>query len=150
VAAARDLDELAALARLLFSEHADHARFGLRPGCEAGLVRLLAGWLSDPARDLRVAEAPDGGLAGFVASSLARRPGLFVETERGAIDWLFVREESRRAGTGRALAAAALAWLRARGVARVEVQVARANAGGRSFWRAHGFAASMDVLDLHL
>lgn len=73
-----------------------------------------------------------------------------MERERGEIEWLFVREEARRQGTGRALVAAVLAWLRERGVARVEIQVARANASGSAFWRALGFAASMDVLDLHL
>jgi ribosomal protein S18 acetylase RimI-like enzyme len=151
VATARDLDRLAALASLLFAQHAaDGARFALEPGREGELRVVLAGFLRDASRRLLVAEASDGNLLGFAAAAIVRRPGPFVERERGEIDWLFVREEARRQSSGRALVAAALAWLRERGVARVEIQVARANASGAAFWRALGFAPSMDVLDLHL
>jgi GNAT superfamily N-acetyltransferase len=147
----RDLDRLAALASLLFAQHAkDAAQFALERGREGELREPLAGFLRDPLRRLLVAEAPDGNLLGFALAALARRPGPFLERERGEIDWLFVREKARRRGAGRALVAAALAWLRERGVARVEIQVARANASGSAFWRALGFAPSMDVLDRHL
>ena len=150
-ARARDLDRVAALAGLLFAEHAAAGeRFALRAGGEAELRELLAGWLGDPSRDLRVAEGDGGALLGFVAASLARRHGPFVERQRGAIDWLIVREEARRNGVGRALAGAALAWLREQKARRVEIQVARTNTVGRRFWQALGFAAAMDVLDLHL
>jgi ribosomal protein S18 acetylase RimI-like enzyme len=150
-ASARELDRVAALASLLFAQHAGQAaHFALAPGREGELRELLAGFLRDPSSRLLVAEAPGGDLLGFALAAVARRPGPFRERERGAIDWLFVREEARRRGAGRALAGAALDWLRARGVARVEIQVARANAGGLAFWRALGFAASMDVLDLRL
>jgi GNAT superfamily N-acetyltransferase len=142
---------VAALASLLFAQHAgDAAHFALLPGREGELRDLMAGILRDPSHRLLVAEAPGGSLLGFAAFGVARRPGPFAERERGEIDWLFVREEARRRGTGRALAGAALDWLRERGVARVEIRVARANAGGLAFWRALGFAPSMDVLDLHL
>lgn len=147
----RDLDRVAALASLLFAQHAEGAaRFALEPGREDELRVVLTGFLRDPSRRLLVAEASDGNLLGFAVAAITRRPGPFAERERGEIDWLFVREETRRQGAGRALVAAALAWLRERGVARVEIQVARANASGSAFWRALGFAASMDVLDLHL
>jgi len=147
----RDLDRLAALATLLFAEHAASGeRFALRASGEQELRELLSGWLGDPSHALHVAESPDGNLVGFVACSLARRGGPFVEQERGAIDWLFVREEARRGGAGRALAEAALACLRARRARRVEIQVARGNATGRAFWQALGFAPAMDVLELHL
>jgi ribosomal protein S18 acetylase RimI-like enzyme len=147
----RDLDRLATLASLLFAHHAAAAaRFALERGREGELRALLAGFLRDPSHRLLVAEARDGNLLGFALAAVARRPGPFAERERGEIDWLFVREEARRRGAGRALVAAALAWLRERGVARVEIQVARGNASGSAFWRALGFAPSMDVLDLRL
>ena len=97
-----------------------------------------------------MAEAEGFGLAGFALVSLLRRGAPFLERERGELDWLFVREEARRRGVGRRLASAALAWLRARGVTRVEVHVARENTAGRAFWDAQGFAPSMDVLERHL
>jgi len=147
----RDLDRVAALTSLLFAHHAsDGARFALARGREGELRDLLAGLLRDPQRKLVVAEGSDGNLLGFAVAAIVRRPGPFVERERGEIDWVFVREEVQRSGVGRALTAAALAWLRERGVGRVEIQVARANASGFAFWRALGFAATMDVLDLHL
>ena len=45
---------------------------------------------------------------------------------------------------------AAFDWVRASGVARIEVQVAHANAIGQAFWRARGFGDFMDVLDKRL
>jgi len=147
----RDLDRLAALATLLFAQHASAgARFALAPGREDELRALLAGFARDPARALLVAESEGGGLDGFALASLVRRAGPFVETERGEIDWLFVREEARRRGAGRRLAAAALVWLAERGAGRVEVHVERDNATGRAFWSAQGFAPAMDVLERRL
>jgi ribosomal protein S18 acetylase RimI-like enzyme len=150
-AAARDLDRVAALASLLLAHHAgEGARFALAPGAAGELAALLAAFRKEPERALLVADAGEGQLAGFVVAGIARRPGLFRERARGEIEWLFVREEARRAGVGRALADAALRFLAEQGVARVEVQVARANAGGAAFWQALGFAATMDVRERHL
>jgi ribosomal protein S18 acetylase RimI-like enzyme len=149
-AGSRDLDGLAALAALLFAHHAGGgASFALAPGREGELRALLEGFARDPARVLLVAEA-GGRLAGFALASLVRRNGPFVELARGEIDWLFVREEARRRGAGRALAAAALVWLRAHGADRVEVHVARGNPAGQAFWDAQGFAPAMDVLERRL
>jgi GNAT superfamily N-acetyltransferase len=144
----RDLDRVAALAGLLFAGHAaSGARFALAPGREDELRTLLAGFARDPAHALLVAEDDGGALPGFVLAALARRSGPFVERERGEIAWLYVREEARRRGVGRALAAAALDWLGEHGAKRVEVQVGRDNPGGRTFWNALGFAPAMDVLE---
>jgi len=149
--AERDLDRLAALASLLFVHHASAgARFAIEPGREGELRVLLAGFVRDPAHALLVSESESGGLDGFVLASLLRRAGPFVERARGEIDWLFVREEARRRGVGRELAAAALVWLRQQGAERVEVHVDRDNSGGRDFWAAQGFAPAMDVLERHL
>ena len=147
-ATTRDLDRLAALASLLFAHHANAgARFALAAGREDELRELLAGFARDAARVLLVAEEADGNLLGFVLASLVRRAGPFVESERGEVDWLFVRQEARRRGVGHGLAGAALRWLRERGARRVAVHVERANSAGRAFWDAQGFAAAMDVLE---
>ena len=144
----RDLDRLAALAGLLFAHHANAGvRFAIANGREGELRTLLAGFARDPAHALLVAPDADGNLLGFVLASLVRRAGPFVESERGEIAWLFVRQEARRRGVGQGLAGAALRWLRERGVRRVEVQVERGNSVGRAFWRAQGFAPAMDVLE---
>jgi GNAT superfamily N-acetyltransferase len=147
-AAERDLDRLAALASLLFAAHASTgARFALAEGHEDELRLLLAGFARDPAHALLVAAESDGNLSGFVLASLLHRDGPFIERARGEIVWLFVREEARRGGAGRELAAAALAWLSAHGARRVEVHVERANSVGRAFWDAQHFTPAMDVLE---
>jgi ribosomal protein S18 acetylase RimI-like enzyme len=145
-AVARDLDRVAALWTLLLAYH--EGAPGLAPARDAGdaLRRHVAALAGDPAAALFVAER-EGALLGFAVARLLRRPPLFRETERGEIEALFVREEARRAGSGRALADAALAWMAARGLRRAALQVAAGNEAGQRFWRALGFAAAMDVLE---
>ncbi len=147
----RDLDRASALAGLLFAGHdAEGARFAIEPGREGELRTLLAASLRDPESALLVAEREGGSLLGFVAVALRRRPGPFAERVRGSIDWLYVREEARRAGVGRALVSAGLAWLREHGARRVELEVARANPGAEAFWQALGFRAHTTVLERSL
>jgi ribosomal protein S18 acetylase RimI-like enzyme len=147
-AAPRDLDRAAALASLLFAEHAtEGARFAIEPGREDELRSLLADCLRDPERALLVAEPDGGGLDGFVAVALRRRPGPFAERVRGSIDWLFVREDARRSGIGRGLVEAGLGWLREQGAPRVELEVAVGNRAAQAFWQALGFRAQMSVLE---
>lgn len=131
----------------LLAEH--HARApGLAPARDAASAARehLAALLRDPDALLVVAEQ-GGQLVGFAAARVLRRPPLFAETARGEIEALFVREERRRSGVGRALAGCLLAWLAERGLARAALQVASDNAEGQRFWRALGFADSMDVLE---
>ena len=75
------------------------------------------------------------------------------ELERGdrAIEThLGVRPEMRRHGVGRLLVEEAQSWVRDRGVARIEIQVATGNTEGQAFWRAIGYADLMDVLHKRL
>jgi ribosomal protein S18 acetylase RimI-like enzyme len=123
--------------------------FRLRPGAEGEVRELLHAWLRDP--DARALLAEAGGAAlGMVCVRIDRAPPILEEVERGEITDLFVRGAWRRRGVGRALADAALDWLASRGVRRVEVRVADANAGARSFWRALGFGAHVEVLQRRL
>lgn len=145
----RDVDRLAALFTLGVAHHAelgpawrarspeeleDAARTWLRGRLAASEARVLC-WEGE------------GQLLGLCAARLARRPELFEEMARGAIDFLVVRPEARRRGVGRGLVAAASAWLREAGATRLEISVARGNREGAAFWRALGFAPAMDVLD---
>lgn len=142
----RELDRVAALWTLLLLHHVALPGFAPAPGPEDALRAHLAELAADPAGALLVAER-DASLAGFVALRAVRRPPLFAETERGEIEALFVRQEDRRAGVGRALVAEALGWMEARGLPRAALQVAVANEAGQRFWRALGFADAMDVLE---
>ena len=148
----RDLDRLVALFSTLLEYHAERSpRLALRAGAEAEeqVRRLLAERLRQAESRVLVWDE-EGDLCGLCVARVLHRPAIFAETERGEIEHLLVRESSRRRGIGRALAGAALAWMRERGIRRAEVQVIVENSGARAFWRALGFGAAMDVLERHL
>jgi len=123
--------------------------FALRAGAGQAVHRLLAAQLRDANAALFVHDC-GGGLDGFCSVRIDRAPPIHEEVVRAEITDVSVRPASRRRGIGRALVAAALAWVRERGVARVEVRVVAGNAEGQHFWRALGFDAFVDVLQRRL
>jgi ribosomal protein S18 acetylase RimI-like enzyme len=145
-AARRELDRVAALWTLLLAHHAGTPALAPAARPEAAVRAHLDALVASGDGALLVAER-EGVLAGFAALRVLRRPPLFAETERGEIEALYVREEARRSGVGRALAEASLAWMAARGLRRAAIAVAADNAAGQAFWRALGFADAMDVLE---
>lgn len=146
----RDLDRAVALWTAITAHHEPlDPLFRMRAGADAQVARLLAALLRDPEAAVLVWD-DDGDLAGLCIVRVDRAPPILEESQRGEITDLGVRPDRRRRGIGRALAGAALAWLRARGVARVEVRVAHGNAEGQAFWRALGFGDLMDVLHKRL
>jgi len=149
-ASARDLHAVLALWIELTRHHEPlDPLFRLRDGAEAELRELLRAALRDP--DARVLLHESGGAPdGLCIVRVDRAPPIYRETERAEITDLGVRAAVRRRGIGRALAEEALAWVRARGVGRIEVRVVSANAEGRAFWRALGFAPFVDVLQRRL
>jgi GNAT superfamily N-acetyltransferase len=143
----RDVEQLRLLWRALAAHHAAaDPEYPLVPGSEARWVKHARGLIDDPDARLWVYDEAGRGL-GFCTAEIRRAgdgPGC------AAIEDLFVREESRRSGAGRALVAATFAWLRERGIVRVEVRVASANVEGQAFWRALGFGDFVDVLQRRL
>jgi ribosomal protein S18 acetylase RimI-like enzyme len=79
----------------------------------------------------------DGALLGFVACGECRDPDAGPGT--GELQTFFVAAESWRSGVGRALMAAALADLAARGYAEATVWSFAANERANAFYEAHGF-----------
>ena len=150
VASRRDLDRLAELWTALTEHHAGfEPLFALRAGAGAEIRRLLDAQLRDPDAVIFVAEQ-EGSLRGFCTVRVDRAPPIHTELERAEITDVAVAAAERRRGIGRRLVAAALDWLRVRGVERVEVRVAVRNQEGQGFWRALGFADLMDVLHRQL
>jgi ribosomal protein S18 acetylase RimI-like enzyme len=146
----QDLDRVAALWTALTLHHARlDPVFALRADADERIRALLKIQLRDPDTAIFVAEAASD-LRGFCAVRVDRAPPILEETERAEITDLGVREDERRQGHGRALVEAALAWIRGRGIARVEVRVASGNQVGQEFWRALGFGDLMDVLQRRL
>jgi ribosomal protein S18 acetylase RimI-like enzyme len=69
------------------------------------------------------------------------RPPSFVQSGSvGRIDDCYVEPQFQLRGIGSALLKDGLAWLRARGVTRVDLAVFTANVTGRAFWEKRGFS----------
>lgn len=146
----RDLEELLALWTALTEHHAAREPlFELRPEADAEIRLLLARQLRD-ADAATFVSASENMLVGFCTARIGAAPPIHAETARAEITDLGVREEQRRRGVGRALVDAVLAWVRERGVARVEIRVATTNEEGQAFWRSQGFGPFMDVLHRRL
>ena len=121
----------------------------MRRDAAGELDELLRALARDPDCEILVYEE-DGDLPGMLIVRIDHAPPIMQEVERAEITDLGVREDARRRGIGTALVDAAIAWVRASGVRRIEVQVAHANAQAQAFWRARGFGDFMDVLDKRL
>jgi ribosomal protein S18 acetylase RimI-like enzyme len=119
--------------------------FTLRPGAEPEVQRLFTALFDDPDAAVFVWEAP-GDLLGFCAVRIDRAPPILREARRAEITDLGVSTAARRGGIGRELAAAAFAWVKDRGIERVEVRVAARNREGQAFWRSLGFDDLMHIL----
>ncbi|MFZ5747004.1 MAG: GNAT family acetyltransferase [Pseudomonadota bacterium] len=95
---------------------------------------------NDPHADFALA------LAGGASTVLVARDGDAVvgsimagfDGHRGWVYYLAVAAEARRAGVGRALMAAAEAWLQARGAPKVQLMVREDNAAALRFYEALG------------
>jgi ribosomal protein S18 acetylase RimI-like enzyme len=104
------------------------------------LCGLTRPW-NDPAQDfaraldgesstILIAEGEGGALLGSVMVG--------DDGHRGWVYYLAVAPDRQRGGLGRALMAAAEAWLRARGVPKVQLMVREGNAAALGFYEALG------------
>jgi len=168
VARMQEIDLVAALWALITEHHAGlDPLFSMRRGpvAEGELRELLRALARDPDAQIFVydatgsdatgSDASDGGdrkgqLEGLCIVRIDRAPPILVETERAEITDLGVRPALRRQGIARLLVEASMGWVRDRGVARVEIQVASGNREGQAFWRAMGYTDLMDVLHKRL
>ena len=149
-AATRDLDRVAALWTSITHHHQEiDPVFQMRPHADDQIKALLLTLYRDPDAKILVYDH-DNDISGLCIVRIDHSPPIMRETGRGEITDLGVREDFRRKGIGTRLVEEALAWVRAAGIARVEIQVAKGNASGQAFWRARGFGDLMDVLHKRL
>jgi ribosomal protein S18 acetylase RimI-like enzyme len=141
-----DLEAMTALWIEMTRHHRDlDPLFTLRRGAEATIRSLLRSQLQDPSCRILACEL-DREVVGLIVVKIDRAPPILREVERAEITDLGVRHDCRRRGLGRALAQAALAFVREREIGRVEVRVVVGNREGGSFWRALGFRDHVHVL----
>jgi ribosomal protein S18 acetylase RimI-like enzyme len=105
---------------------------------EAGLTRP---W-NDPGEDLRRALVGPGStvLAGTADGALEATAMLGHDGHRGWVYYLAVRADARGRGRGRSMMAACEAWLRDRGVPKLNLMVRGDNAEARGFYAALGYS----------
>lgn len=131
----------------------------IAPLAEAEIPEAVALWQAcgltrpwnDPVADARRA------LAGPASTVLALHAGdrllgtvmVGHDGHRGWVYYLAVDPGCRRAGQGRALMAAATAWLRAAGVPRLNLMVRAGNEAVLDFYAALGFRAAEVVVLQH-
>jgi GNAT superfamily N-acetyltransferase len=109
----------------------------------------VARWLAEPGSTLLVAEN-DAGLVGL-ALLLTRPASPFagsVPRKVVEIDNLVVRADQRGRRIGRRLLAESMAWARQRSATHVEVAVHDFNQDAERFYKAFGFARSVNRLML--
>jgi ribosomal protein S18 acetylase RimI-like enzyme len=146
----RDLDRVAALWTAITRHHENlDPLFTMRSGADAELRELITSLYRDPDAEILVYDE-GGNLPGMCIVRIDRAPPIMSEVERAEITDLGVRASERRRGIGDLLVDAALKWVRAGAVDRVEVQVACGNREGQAFWRSRGFGDLMDVLHKRL
>lgn len=83
---------------------------------------------------------PDGRLVGYAVSTID-------EDRRGELDSIYVEEDYRGAGVGRALMERALAWMDEEGVNYRFLEVRVGNEGALRFYRRFGFVPATIRLD---
>jgi ribosomal protein S18 acetylase RimI-like enzyme len=148
----QEIDRIAALWGLITDHHASlDPLFRMRRGAtaEGELRELLRALRRDPDVEIFVFDV-EGTPVGLCIVRIDRAPPILEETERAEITDVGVRPEWRRRGIARRLVEAAQAWVRDRGVARIEIQVASGNREGQAFWRSLGYGELMDVLHKRL
>jgi ribosomal protein S18 acetylase RimI-like enzyme len=92
----------------------------------------------------------NGKVVGYSLSEVrAPSPGLKQE-KWGYIDQMAITASYRGKGVGQKILVEIFAWLKSKGVNRVELEVTAQNAIGYAFWRKHGFQDYMHRLYLNM
>ncbi len=100
-------------------------------------AQSLAERVNDTHTCTYIAEVPDGPVVGYVLGVVVDLvPEMFEQEPSGFLADIFVEEEYRHAGVGRALVEALADWFGSRGLRYFEWHVAARNADGLKFWKA--------------
>lgn len=139
-----DLPAVARLAgQLVRLHHAfDPQRFMMVERVEEGYARFFARELADPDVVL-VCATIDDAIVGYVYARKEPRDWNQLLDACGAIHDVFVDETARRAGVARRMTMEAIARLEAKGVPRVVLHTATANASAQAFFASLGFRSTM-------
>lgn len=109
--------------------------FGYAEPSDAEMRASVERLLADPNTEFLLGGRPATGVC-----QLRYRYGVWKSAEDCCLEDLYLRDEARATGLGRALVEAAIERARARGCRRIELDVNTANAPARALYEAAGFA----------
>jgi GNAT superfamily N-acetyltransferase len=133
---------------LMRQHHAsDPRRFILVDRPEAGYGRFLVSQLAEPNYTVLVAERT-GEVVGYVFASIEPTSWRDLRGPCGFIHDVYVDERERGQGTGRELVAAAIAWVRSRGMSQVVLWSKSGNASAQRLFARMGFRDTMVEMTL--
>ena len=135
-------------AALMRQHHvSDPKRFILTDRPEAGYGRFLVSQLGNPDALVMVAER-EGEVIGYVFADIERTSWRDLRGPCGFIHDVFVDERMRRAGTGRELVHAAVAWIHSRGMSQVVLWSKSGNENAQQLFASLGFRRTMIEMTL--
>ena len=147
-----DADALGRLGALLMNVHYnfDRRRF-LDPGQDAaaGYARFLVSQLQDPRAVIFVADH-DGAVVGYCYAGIEPLSWKELRDEAGFIHDLALDPDARRQGAARQVIQAAVAWFRARQIARVMLWTSTENFAARELFTQAGFRPTMTEMTMEL
>lgn len=147
-------EDAPAAARLWMQSAREHAAYdpvyATAPEAERTMRRFLADLASSSHSFLMVAVTANDEVVGFVSGELREGSPTFHSKTWASVDDVFVTEDYRSLGVGRALIEDVKSWARERGAHGVSLQVAAANTRGRKFYEDLGFreVSVYEVLEL--
>jgi ribosomal protein S18 acetylase RimI-like enzyme len=150
-AGAADQEALGRFGGALARQHhaADPRRFFSIENPEAGYGRFLVGQTGQPQSTVFVAEN-SGEPVGYVWTTIEGRDWAQLRGPAGVIQDIYVDASARRLGAGRALLAAALAWIRAHGRTQVVLMTKTKNESAQRLFASVGFRPTMIEMTLEL
>jgi ribosomal protein S18 acetylase RimI-like enzyme len=140
-----DVPALGRLGALLVAVHHafDPERFiAVTPATEQGYAAFLAAEIERPDALVLIAEA-EGGVVGYAYGALEGSDFMALRGPAGILYDLLVDPGHRGQGIGRALLAAALEALAARGAPRILISAAEGNEAAQRMFAAAGFRRTM-------
>jgi ribosomal protein S18 acetylase RimI-like enzyme len=134
-----DLEEIVALWKALMDLTADYnVHYRLRAGATDHQHAAFVEYLRRDDSYLLVGEN-EHRLVSFSNGFLTLPARTFGQATIGVLENLFVVEDHRGSGWGRATAEAAMSWLGRHGADEVHINVIPKNVGSLKFWRRMGF-----------
>lgn len=126
-----------------------NARYVLAPGARSIQRSYLMGFFESPSAAIYVARVR-GDVSAFVNLYVTKPAQVFEQDSIGVIENIFVSEEHRMAGIGRALVDRAVRFFQNSRVDDVYVNVIPANRSSEEFWRHMGFDLNKITMCRHV